>query len=274
MSRPLTETPYTIDAEVLRDFEQAVANLVTEDEEPVDNLYAEKQQALLKRALYSSWRPQPSEDNPQTPRPFLAAVNVGIFFSPYRPPLVPDLLLSLDVQTATDLSAKEHRSYFIWEFGKPPEVVVEIVSNREGHELDSKLRDYARLGVEYYVVYDPWRLLSEDVLRVYEPGFGRRYRLRPDTALPDVGLQLTLWTGRFEGQMESWLRWCDADGNLLLTGEERAAQEAARAEREAERAKREAERAEREAAARKEAEAEVERLRAELARLRPPQALN
>jgi hypothetical protein len=39
-----------------------------------------------------------------------------------------------------------------------------------------------------------------------------------------------------------WLRWCDADGNLLLTGAERAERETERAERETERAEREADR--------------------------------
>jgi Uma2 family endonuclease len=41
------------------------------------------------------------------------------------------------------------------DFGKAPEVAVEIVSNKVGHELTSKLRDYARIGVDYYVVYAP-----------------------------------------------------------------------------------------------------------------------
>jgi hypothetical protein len=42
-----------------------------------------------------------------------------------------------------------------------------------------------------------------------------------------------------------WLRWWDAEGNLLLWGFERAEQEAQRAEQEAQRAEQEAQRAER-----------------------------
>jgi hypothetical protein len=30
---------------------------------------------------------------------------------------------------------------FLWDFGKAPEVAVEIVSNKVGHELAGKLRD-------------------------------------------------------------------------------------------------------------------------------------
>jgi hypothetical protein len=71
--------------------------------------------------------------------------------------------------------------------------------------------------------------------------------LRKDLQLPDVGLSLTLWQGEFEGHTDTWLRWCDASGNLIPTGEERAI---------------------REAAARQEAEARAARAEAELARLR------
>lgn len=97
------------------------------------------------------------------------------------PPLVPDFFLSLDVQPHQDWYAKEHRSYFVWEFEKAPDVVVEIVSNRKEGELSEELRRYAQIGVTYYIVYDPQRLLSEDVIRVYERSFGKRYRLRKDT---------------------------------------------------------------------------------------------
>lgn len=80
---------------------------------------------------------------------------------------MPDVFLSLNVQLPQDWYQKEHRSYFFWEFGKPPEVVIEIISTKEGNELGSKLRDYAQIGVTYYVVYDPLQQLGETLLRVY-----------------------------------------------------------------------------------------------------------
>lgn len=82
-----------------------------------------------------------------------------------------------------------------------PEVALEIVSNRKGGELESKLKDYARMGVTYYVVYDPKKRLSKDVLRVYELGFGKRYRLREDSQMPELGLSLILWKGPFKGRV-------------------------------------------------------------------------
>jgi Uma2 family endonuclease len=230
-------------AETHIDLGDVIQNIVTEDDEPVDNLFSAKQQTLLKRALYSSWTPQPTEDRPRKRRKFLADVNVGVFFSLHERPLVPDFFLSLDVQPHKDWHKKAHRSYFVWEFGKVPEVVIEIVSNRKGGELTSKLKDYSRMGVNYYVVHDPEKLLSKDILRVYEIGFGKRYRLREDHQLPDLRLRLRLWRGVFEDEEDTWLRWCDAAGKLIPTGEERARRAEERARR---------------------AEAEVKRLRARI----------
>lgn len=217
---------------------EVIENIVTEDDEPVDNFFSAKQQRLLTRSLYSSWTPPPSEDQPKKKRKFLADANVGIFFAVHQPPLVPDFFLSLDVEPHANWYDKEHHTYFVWEFGKVPEVVLEIVSNRKGGELTSKLKDYARIGVNYYVVYDPNQHLRKEALRVYELGFGKRYRLRDDHKLPDLGLSLSFWRGTFEGKEDNWLRWRDKEDRLVPTGEERAVS----------------------------AEAEVERLRAQLAR--------
>lgn len=260
MAQPLTESAVELT--------EIISNLVTEDDEPVDNLFSAKQQTLLKRALYSSWTPPANEEQPTERRKFLADANVGVFYSPHQPPLVPDFFLSLDVEPHQDWYAKEHRSYFIWEFEKAPDVVVEIVSNRKGQELGEKLQRYARIDVTYYVVYDPVHVLSEDEVRVYERGFGKRYRVRKDWQLPAVGLGLTLWQGEFEGHTDTWLRWCDAAGNLIPTGEERAAQEAtARQEAEAQVARETAARQKAETRA-AQAEAELVRLREEVERLR------
>ena len=249
MAQPLPESlmeEYEI-TEVAAAWTEAINNLVTEDDKPVDNLFSAKQQRLLARALYSSWTPPPSEEQPEEKRKFLADANIGLFLSPHQPPVVPNFFLSLDVEPHQDWYVKEYRSYFVWEFEKAPDVVVEIVSNRKGGELSEKLRRYAKIDVTYYVVYDPQQLLSTDVVRVYERGFGKRYRLRKDLQLPEVGLSLTLWQGEFEGHTDTWLRWCDAAGNVIPTGEERAI---------------------REAAARQEAEARAVRAESELARLR------
>ncbi len=257
------------------------ARVVTEDDEPVDNLFSEKQQRLLVQTLYAAWTPPPGKKQaPGQPRHFLAAANVGLFFAKSQPPLVPDLLVSLDVQPHQDWYAKEHRSYFVWEFGKLPEVLVEIVSNREGGELSRKLDAYAEIGVLYYVVYDPQRYLSEEISQVFVLRDGE-YQLLEQPLLPRVGLRVKLWDGIFEGHADTWLRWCDAQGHLLPTGEERAAEEAAarqqaeeratraedRATQAEDRATQAEDRAELEAAARQQAEDRATRLAARLREL-------
>ena len=60
-----------------------------------------------------------------------------------------------------DWSQKRNRSYFVWEFGKVPDVAIEVVSNKVGNELGRKKNDYARIGVAYYAVFDPLQQLQE-----------------------------------------------------------------------------------------------------------------
>ena len=127
--------------------------------------------------------------------------------------------------------AKEHRSYLLWEFGKPPDVVIEIVSNTARGEADEKRQKYARMRVIYYVIYDPLRQVMPDVLTIYRLS-GTGYERHSSRRFPDIGLGVTLWEGTYEGKTDTWLRWTDADGNLILTGKERAEQEHQRAEQE------------------------------------------
>jgi Uma2 family endonuclease len=216
-----------------------IQHLITEDETPVDNLPSEKQQRLLTEPLYSAW------SGPGEGRTFLAAANVGIFAQVRNPAIVPDMFLSLDVEVAEDWWRKEHRSYFVWEFGKPPELVLEIVSNTEGNEDGDKKHKYARMCVDYYVIYDPLHQVMSDVLTVYRRPDGV-YERQEIAQFPKLKLGLTLWEGAFEGKHDTWLRWTDEHGVLIPTGKELAEQERLRAEQERLRAEQECLRAEQE----------------------------
>ena len=209
-----------------------VDNLVTEDDTPVDNIYSEKQQRLLTEPLYSSWKPTTESTS------FVAFANVGLFYAIKQPPYVPDMLLSLDVELPADLHPKAHRSYFVWEYGKPPDAVIEVVSNKEGGEDTKKVAGYARIGVRYYVIYDPERLLSEQVLRAFQLDAMRYREMDQPITLEGIGLELRLWQGRYEAHENTWLRWFDLNGDLVPTGAERAEQERQRAEQQQQRAER------------------------------------
>ncbi len=257
------------------DLEEIERNLVTEDDEPVDNMFSAKQQRLLVEPLYASWTPPPGEGVEGGARDFLADANVGIFFSVGEQPLVPDMFLSLDVKVNPEWFDAQHRSYFVWRFGKVPDVVVEIVSNRKGGEIEYKRKRYAQIGVPYYIVYDPYLVLKGDDLYIYEIGFGKRYQRRDDPMLPGIGLGVTVWQGVYEDGEAPWLRWLDEKGDLIATGKERAAKAerwASEAERRASDAERRASEAERradeESEARRRAEAELARMREDLERLR------
>lgn len=207
------------------DLEEAIEpnidHLVTEDDTPVDNIFSERQQRLLTESLYASWKAE---------RPFVALANVGLFYAVRKTAVVPDILVSLDVELPEDVWEKRHRSYFLWEYGKPPEVVIEIVSNRKGGELDEKRRLYAQIGVAYYVVFDPAEHLQQGILQLFELQ-GRRYVSLEGIWLPELNIGLMLWEGEYEGVTGSWLRWCDAQGDLILTGAESAQQQRQRADK-------------------------------------------
>ena len=212
------EPELPIEADLLPD----ISELVIEDDTPVDNLISEKQQRLLTEPLYSN-------ASALAERTFLLAANVGVFYAIRQSPLVPDVFLSLDVEVPQDWREKKNRAYFVWEFGKPPDVVIEIVSNKEGNELGSKLNGYARMGVAYYVVFDPLQRLGDRLLRSFELRAGR-YQPMSTSWLDAIGIGFTLWDGTFEGKDDRWLRWCNAEGVVIPTGAENAEQERQRAD--------------------------------------------
>jgi hypothetical protein len=231
-----------------------ISHLVIEDDTPVDNFQSEEQQRLLVEPLYSS---------KALPSPFLAAANVGLFYKLKGEPIVSDVLLSLGVQRPDDFSERRNRSYFVWEFGKVPEVCIEIVSNQEGDELalSKKSRQkgkttikknlYAQIGVRYYAVFDPLKQIqSHDemngaLLRVWLISPQGYSELTPEEGLSEIGqsillnaagIGLTLWEGKFEEDVTRlWLRWCDRSGQVIPTGAERAEGAEAKAQRLAER---------------------------------------
>jgi len=229
------------------DIRPDVSHLVTEDDTPLDNQFSEKQMHLLVEALHTAWNPGV---------PFVAIGNVGVFFALNAPPLVPDVLVSLDVEEPPgSLHLKENRSYFVWNYGKPPDLVIEIVSNDEGGELSRKMRGYAKIGVPYYVVFDPVHHIQETDVQCFHlqhEGATPRYQPLAEPRFPDLGLGLVLWEGEYRNRREEWLRWVDAEGKLIANAKEYATvaeQQLTAAERQAATAQQQAAAAQQQAAA-------------------------
>jgi Uma2 family endonuclease len=178
--------------------------------------------------------------------------------------------LGPDVYVVLDVPKRERKCWVIWEEGKGPDVVIEVLSPRtQARDKSEKKRIYQdKVRAPEYFWYDPdtgeWAgfALREGV---YEPiegdAQGRMVSRR-------LNLALVTWEGTYRDVTATWLRWATLDGTLLPTNEEltdraQAAAEAERARAEAEQARAEAERERAEQAQRELAEA-----RALLARYR------
>ncbi|MEB3341089.1 Uma2 family endonuclease [Okeania sp.] len=138
MSQKLTVMPYEY---------PDTSNMILEDDTPLDSFINEKQQRLLTTVFYSGTEIPINV-------PFIVAANVGLFSYVGDSGIVPDVFLSLNIPGGEKWWKRNVRSYLFWEFGKSPDVVIEIVSPTSGNELGSKLTDYAKLRIPYYVVYD------------------------------------------------------------------------------------------------------------------------
>ncbi|NJN22331.1 MAG: Uma2 family endonuclease [Leptolyngbya sp. RL_3_1] len=170
------------------------------------------------------------------------------------------------VPQTTVARAEIERSYTPRLEGDIPAIVMEFVSETEGGEYSSKPTHppgkwffyESVLQIPYYAIFEP---VSGD-LELYRLNDAGRYtaQVREENGLywvESMQLFLGTWQGEREQRQGYWLRWWDAQGQLLLWGIERANQEAQRAEQEAQRAEQEAQRAEQEAQ-------RAERLRAQL----------
>lgn len=166
-----------------------------------------------------------------------------------------------DVFVVLDVPPGERRSWVVWEEGKGPDVVIELLSEKTAEQdRGPKKQIYQeQLRVGEYYWFDPF---NPDEL----VGLGLRCdRYQPMTATDEgylpchkLGLLLRRWQGRYAGVDTTWLRWAFSDGALLPTQEESRALEEQRADAEKQRAETEKQRADA-------AEAELTRLRALLA---------
>lgn len=156
-----------------------------------------------------------------------------------------------DVFVVLDAEPYMRKSRVVWEEGKGPDIVIELLSSATAREdkTGKKTVYQNQLKVSEYFWFDPWN--SEDWAG-FELVHGRYRPIPPDTDnrlySPCLDLKLVRWHGTHAGEECVWLRWATPQGVLLPTAEE-----------ETDQARREADTAARRAA---EAEAEVERLRA------------
>lgn len=194
--------------------------LVDSDDTPVDRELQILVPTLLRLILNWLWA---SRDD------WFFGVNMGVYHQAGknpRVPIVPDGFLSLGVPRLKNGQLRP--SYIVWEEkGIIPILVLEVVSKTYGQEYDEKMRDYARLGVLYYVVYNPnyWQRDKHDPLEVYRLVEGEYIRQREEPVwIAEVGLGIGREVGVYDRCSREWLYWYDKKGKRFLTPDERTEQ--------------------------------------------------
>lgn len=177
----------------------------------------------------------------------------GIYWRLTEPPEkgceAPDWFYVPDVSPL--LEGNYRRSYVMWKEIIAPLLAIEFVSGNGTEERDRTSpfsSDDAKGGkfwvyeqairIPFYAIYE----VQKASVEVYQL-IGNRYQKctpndRGHYPIPELGVELGIWQGRYMNQLLPWLRWWDSEGKLLPTGEERADREMDRADREMDRADR------------------------------------
>ncbi|BCL34764.1 Uma2 family endonuclease [Nostoc sp. MS1] len=169
------------------------------------------------------------------------------------------------------LNGELRRSYVFWQELIAPLIVLEFVSGNGEEERDKtpykgKFWIYENvIRPAYYGIYE----VKKASVEVYQLVGSRYQKLaannRGHYPIEPMGVELGIWQGRFILDAEiPWLRWWDEQGNLLLTGDERAELERQSVEFERQRAEAERQRAEAERQRAEAVELENARLRERL----------
>ncbi len=188
------------------------------DDTPVDNEDQNFVPNLLLFLLEYIWK---------TRDDWYFGVDMGIYHttgvSP-RVPVIPDGFLSLGVERRKNGGSRS--SYVMWEEEFiSPILTLEVVSHTYGDEYGKKLEIYRKLGIKYYVIYNPqfWRRDGHLPFEVYKLVDGD-YQLQIGEPLwmPEISLGIgrcVLPSDRFGREVLSWF---DQKGDRYLTPEEQA----------------------------------------------------
>jgi Uma2 family endonuclease len=184
-------------------------DLPDSDETPVDNELQDLIPHLLKAILALIWSDRLD---------WFFGVDMGIYYDPKKPAIVPDGFLSLGVPRIIDEDLR--LSYLLWEEQKIPTLVIEIVSQTRRGEYTEKKEFYQELGIKYYLIYNPLRK-RKSRLEVYQLKQGKYELLEGEKFwLSDLNLAIGKEEGTYQGITREWLYWYDEKGQRYLTPEE------------------------------------------------------
>lgn len=170
-----------------------------------------------------------------------------------------------DVFVVQGVPRGERKSWVVWEQGKAPDVIIELLSRSTAAvDKGEKMQVYQDImRVPEYFWFDPFNPEDRAGFRLTEGSYRPIDRGEGNTlASHCLGLILVLWQGKYRDIDGTWLRWATPDGILLPTDAEAAHQSAERERERAEAQKRSAE-VERDKAETERRKAEKERRKAE-----------
>jgi Uma2 family endonuclease len=182
---------------------------------------------------------------------WFTGTDLNLYYDPQHPRWYkrPDWFLAVGVSRLYD-GEDLRLSYVAWQEGKSPDVVVEFLSpgtaaedlgrfvdqasqqDSGGEELEQEMETKRRppgklevyesyLQVPHYIVYSRYTQRLRYFQRIN--GVYQEQVLRSENPfiwLEDLELGLGIWQGDFDGVQQNWLRWCDCQGNWLLTDTE------------------------------------------------------
>jgi len=183
------------------------------DETPVDNQLQDLLPHLLLSVLATIWAERMD---------WYFGVDMGVYYDPDQPAIVPDAFLALDVERIINDGLR--LSYVLWEEEQLPILTLEVVSRKYRNEYSDKKDFYADLGILYYVIYNPYRrrLPRFEVYKLvgnhYEKLQGKSKQ--EPIWLPEIGLAIGVEHGIYQGISREWVYWYNESGDRYLTPEE------------------------------------------------------
>ena len=247
------------------------------DGKPLENSIEQVQNSLLTEVL------EPILNALHPDGQYFVGQDVGIYYDSTQPNLgscrAPDWFYVPDVSPLEPTDHGYRRSYVMWkEDYIPPYLIIEQVSGDGKDERDrksgGKMWVYeTQLKTPYYAIFDGFeKEAGEGILEVYRLVNGKYVQQSPDPhgryLIPNLNVLLGMEDQLYRGHVHPWLRFYDRDGNLLLTGNERAEIDRRRAERADKKAKEAEQRAQLAEQEKLAADAEIAQLKEQLRKLR------
>jgi Uma2 family endonuclease len=200
-------------------------HLPDKDGVPVRNSLEPWQSSLLSDTL----EPVLRKRNPDGD--YFIGQDCGIYWEKTEPAALgckaPDWYLVLDVPRLLD--GQMRRSYVLWQEMVSPFMLLEYASDSGAEERDptpmrGKFWVYERrIRPPYYGIFLP----EQGAIEMYHLVEDRFQRMPANAQgrfpIASLGVELGIWQGKFADYELGWMRWWDAQGNLLLTGEEKSA---------------------------------------------------